>query len=254
MITVFFLLFSDPTCNIDSLEAALARDTRLSTVLALNTCYLRRGDYDKGLELLSRVEEQLPLDDRPSIGLQRGDNFLFSAKPLDAREAYLKLVSEHPHDERANDALERLYLIEKTRKNMSLLTRLTRAMGLVHTRQYGLAEDSLLALIRTDKSGYAHTFLARVYIEQDKLPLALTTFKTLTAKFPDHTLDHARITHGMLYLQTGDTLNAKAVFEDMILRNPGSLYADRAREILRNMAEYVPAPRSGQKIDPSQSR
>ncbi len=254
MIIVFFLLFNDLTCNIDSLEAALANETRLSTVLALNTCYLRRGDYDKGLELLSRVEEQLPPEDRPSIDLQRGDNFLFSDKPLDAREAYLKLVSEHPHDERANDALERLYLIEKTRKNMSLLKRLTRAMGLAHTRQYRLAEDSLLALIRTDNSGYAHTFLAQVYIEQDKVPLALTTFTALAAKFPDHTLDHARIAHGTLYLQTGDTLNAKAVFEDVILRDPGSLYADRAREILRSMTEHVPDPRSGQLIDPSQNR
>lgn len=254
MIIVFFLLFSDPACDIDSLEAALARETRLSTVLALNTCYLRREDYTKGLELLSRVEEQLPPEDRISIGLQRGDNFLFSGKPLDAREAYLKLVAEHPHDERANDALERLYLIEKTRKDMSLLKRLTRAMGLIHTRQYRMAEDSLLALIRTEASVYAYTFLAQVYIEQDKLPLALTTFKTLAAKFPEHTLDYSRITHGMLYLQTGDTLNAQEVFEDVILRNPGSLYADRAREILRSMAEHGTEPRSEQVIDPLQNR
>ncbi len=254
MIIVFFLLFSDPIGNIDSLEAALSQETRLSTVLALNSCYLRRGEYARGLDLLSRVEEQLPPEDRPSIGLQRGDNFLFSSKPLDAREAYLKLVAEHPHDERANDALERLYLIEKTRKDMPLLNRLTRAMGMLHTGQYHMAEDSLLALIRTDKSGYAYTFLAQVYVEQNKLPLALTTFTALAAKFPDHTLDHARIAHGMLYLHTGDTLNARAVFEDVILRNPSSLYADRAREILRSMAEYVPDPRSGQVIDPSQSR
>jgi tetratricopeptide (TPR) repeat protein len=235
MIIVLFLVFSDPVCNIDSLEAALARETRLSTVLALNMCYLRRGEYDKGLELLSRVEEQLPPQDRPSIGLQRGDNFLFSGKPLDAREAYLKLVVEHPDDERANDALERLYLIEKNRKDMPLLNRLTRAMGLVHTRQYRMAEDSLLALIRTDASVYAYTFLAQLYIELDKVPLALTTFKTLAEKFPDHTLDHARIAHGMLHLQTGDTLDAREVFEYVILRDPGSLYADRAREILQSI-------------------
>jgi tetratricopeptide (TPR) repeat protein len=237
MIIVLFLLVGDPDCNIDSLEAVLAHDIRLPTVLALNTCYLRRGEYTRGLELMAEFETKLPSADRPVIILQRGDNYLFAGKILDAREAYLRLVAGHPSTEIANDALERLYLIEKNRKDMLLLKRLTRAMGLAHTGQFGPAEDSLQVLIMTDVGMYAYVFLSQVYTEQEKLPLALAAFDELNANFPEHTIDHARIAHGMLYLHIGDTLHARAVFEDMILRNPLSLYADRARELLRGIPE-----------------
>lgn len=235
MIIVYFLLISDPAYNIDSLEAVLAHEVRLPTVLALNTCYLRRGEYTKGLELMAEFEKKLPLSDRPTVVFHRGDNYLFAGNILEARDAYLGLVAEYPSAEIANDALERLYLIEQNRKDMLLLRRLTRAMGLVYTGQYSSAEDSLQALITTDVGIYAYVFLAHVYTEQVELPLALSAFDALNANFPAHTVDHARIAHGMLYLHIGDTLNAREVFEDLILRNPRSLYADRARELLRGI-------------------
>lgn len=237
MIIVYFLLLADPTYDVDSLEAALAREVRLPTVLALNTCYLRRGEYTRALELMADSEKKLPPADRPVIVFHRGDNYLFAGGILEAREAYLGLVADYPSTDIANDALERLYLIEKNRKDMLLLKRLTRAMGLAYTAQYSAAEDSLRLLIPTDVGIYAYIFLAHAYTEQGELPLALGVFDELHAHLPDHTVDQARIAHSMLYLQAGDTLHARDILEDMVIKNPQSLFADRARELLRGILE-----------------
>lgn len=237
MIIIYFLLIVDPTYDVDSLKAALARDVRLPTVLALNTCYLRSGEYARAIELLVDSENKLPPADRPVIAFHRGDNYLFAGGILEAREAYLGLVAEYPSTEIANDALERLYLIEKNRKDMLLLKKLTRAVGLLQTAQYSAAEDSLRVLITTDVGIYAYVFLAQVYSQQDDLPRALGVFDELHAHFPDHTVDHARIAHSMLYLQVGDTLHARNILENLVLKNPRSLFADRARELLRGILE-----------------
>jgi tetratricopeptide (TPR) repeat protein len=237
MIIVYILLVIDPTCDVDSLEAALARDVRLPTVLALNTCYMRRGEYTRAIELMAEYEEKVPVADRPVVVLHRADDYLFTGGILEAREAYLGLVAAYPSTGTANDALERLYLIEKNRKDMPLLKRLTRAMGLIHTAQYRAAEDSLRVLLTTDVGIYAYVFLAHLYSQQDDLPRALGVFDELHARFPDHTVDHARIARSMLYLQVGDTLHARNILEDLILLDPQSLFADRAREILRTILD-----------------
>jgi len=219
--------------KIDSLEAILNKNVQLPTVLELNKYYLRVGKIDEGNALLQKYERYLPSEGRATVHFTLGDNHLFDGKILAAREEYLKLVSLYPHSDMANDALERLYLIETTRKDTVMFKRLAHTLYLFHTEQLSAAEDSLKNLLKTKIGAYAYYYLALVYREKDDIPHVLSTLKELNTTFPDHALHNATLFLAEVYLQTKNKKEAQKILEDMMVKEPTSIYGARAREMLK---------------------
>jgi len=219
--------------KIDSLEAILNKNIQLPIVLELNKYYLRMGKIDEGNALLQKYERYFPSEGRAAVHFTLGDNHLFGGEILAARDEYLKLVSLYPHSDIANDALERLYLIEATRKDTVLLKRLTNTLYLFYTEQLSAAEDSLKNLLKTKIGPYAYYYLALVYREKDNIPLVLSTLKELNTTFPDHTLHNASLFLAEVYLQTENKKEAQKILEEMMVKEPTSIYGARAREMLK---------------------
>ena len=161
-----------------------------------------------------------------------GDDHLFAGNILLAREAYLKLVAIYPSSEHANDALERLHLIESVRKDTVFLKRLTHSMFLYHTDQLHTAEDSLKNLLETKLAAHAYYYLALVYRKKSELPLALSALKELNKSFPDHKIHNAILLLAEILIKCKSKKEAKEVLENLIVEKPTSVYAIRAREIL----------------------
>ncbi len=233
MILFFICLNLGLDAKIDSLEAFLRQNVQLPTVLELNKYYLRTGKIDDSNALLQKYERYFPPDDRAIIHFAFADNRLYYGKILEARDEYLTLVSRYPRSDIANDALERLHLIEATRPDTILLKRLGYALYLYYTNQLSAAEDSLKNLLRTKIGAYAYYYLALVYREKDDIPLVLGTLKELNTSFPEHTLHNATLFLAEVYLQTDNKKEARNILEDLIVKEPTSIYGVRAREMLK---------------------
>jgi tetratricopeptide (TPR) repeat protein len=230
LLAVFFFLTTSST--IDSLKALLAQRPQLPIVLELHSEYLHKQDFDSALALLRLYETRLGANDRSALNLLIGDTYLFSGNILSAREAYLQTVIRNPRSEHANNALEMLYLIETTSGDTVSLKRLGRALYYFQTQQYEAAQDSLRLLLKTRAAPYAFYYLARVYEEQDDVPLAIGTLRELNEKYPDHTIHTAHLYLAELYMRSNNSKQAREVLEEVVVSAPHSIYAVRAREML----------------------
>lgn len=230
LLAILFLLSTDST--IDSLKALLAQRPQLPIVLELHNEYLSNQDFDSALQLLQLYETRFGSHERVTVSLLLGDTYLFSGDILSAREKYLRTVIRDPRSEYANNALEMLYLIETARDDTVALKRLGRALCFFQTQQYETAQDSLKQLLKTNIAPYAFYYLARIYEEQDNVPLAIGTLQQLNEMYPDHTIHSAYLYLAELYRRSDKSELAREILEEVMVGAPHSIYAVRAREML----------------------
>jgi len=219
--------------TIDSLETLLDQNPQIQIVLELNKCYLRTGNYTSGIHLLLEYEKNFNPEEKSVIRFTIGDNYFFAGKMLEAREEYLKLVSRFPQSQVANDALERLYLIEFARKDTVLLKRLAHAIYLYEIKEFDSADDSLKHLLKTTIGPHAYYYLALLYKSNDDLPQALSALEELNENFPEHKIHKAILLIAQIHLHLDNRKEAQKILEDLIIKEPTSIYAARARQMLK---------------------
>lgn len=233
---VLYLFFSlKLETNIDSLQTSIRQNPQLPVVLELNRCYLRMGKYNEGINLLKDYERHFKSEKKSILIFNIGDDYLFAGMILPARNEYLKLVNRYPRSEIANDALERLYLIESTRQDTILLKKLARSICLFKSEQFDSAEDSLKDLLKTKIGAYAYYYLACLYKEKEDLPMALSALNELGNSYPDHKIHNAILLLAEIHLRSNNEKKAQDILEDLIIKKPNSIYAVRAREMLKTL-------------------
>jgi TolA-binding protein len=203
------------------------------TVIELNKRYLQRDEFDNGILLLEKYETEFTQAEQPILMYVLANNYFFAGRIVPAREEYIKLISRFPRSEIANDALERIYLIEQARKDTVLLKKLAYAICLLETEQLERGGDSLKVLLKTTIGAYAYYYLALLYYAQDELALALATLQELNTSFPEHTIDTVFLLLAELHVQLSNKKEAREILENLIIKNPGSIYALRARHMLQ---------------------
>lgn len=218
--------------TVDSLKAELKRNPQFTIALELHNEYLRMGEFEKAIEYLRSYQGRFGSDQRPMVDLVVGDTYLFSGNIIAARDAYLRTVMRYPRSEHANNALEMLYLIEMTRDDTVALKRFGNALCLFQIQQYEDAADSIKALLTTAVGPYAYYYLARVYEEQENIPLAIGVLEEMNSTFPDHTVHTADLYLAELYMQSNNTEKARNLLEEVVVNAPSTIYAVRAREML----------------------
>lgn len=233
MILLYLLFYLEFDTKIDSLKASLIQNPQLSTVLELNKYYLSMGKFNKAINLLKEYENHFKSEEKSVLDFNIGDDYFFAGKILEARDEYLKLVGRYPHSEIANDALERLYFIESARKNMILLKKLAHAICFYQTDQLDTAQDSLKTLLKSGVGAYAYYYLALTYEKKEDLSLALSAFEELNNSFPDHKIHNVFLLIAEIHLQLNNEKEAQEILENLIVEKPTSIYAVRAREMLR---------------------
>jgi TolA-binding protein len=229
---ILFILGSDTT--VDSLELLLDQNPTIETVVELNKRYLERDEFDNGIILVEKYETEFTQAEQPFLMYVLANNYFFAGRIVQAREEYLKLTSRFPRSEIANDALERIYLIEQARRDTVLLKKLAYSICLVETEQFQRGSDSLKVLLKTTIGAYAYYSLALLYYTQGELALALAALEELNNSFPEHTIDSAFLLLAEIQLQLHNKKEAQKILEDLIIKDPASAYAVRARQILQD--------------------
>jgi tetratricopeptide (TPR) repeat protein len=232
---ILFWLFFSLENKIDSLKTLLNQTPEINIVLEINKYYLVTNEYENGIRFLKNYEKDVALEEKPIILYHIGDDYLFAGKMIEARNMYLKLVGRFPRSTYANDALARLHLIEDTRRDTILLKRLVSSICLYETEQFNIAEDSIKNLLKTKIASYAYYYLALLYETTGELSLALSALVELNESCPEHRVYDAHLLHARINLKLDNEKDARQILEDIMIREPNSIYAVRAREMLKEI-------------------
>lgn len=218
--------------TIDSLATIHNENPRFQTAMMLHKYYLQQVNYEDGITLLQAYELVAPWEEKADVLFILGETYFYKGELLRARAEYLNLTTRFPRDDIANDALERLYLLENLRSDTTLVKRLSHALFLHFIEQTPDAIDSLRSLLSTSIGAYSYYHLALIYKSMDEWSLALGALEELEEKNPHHDISGALLLLAEVYLVVGNTEKAYMILEDVILRNPHSIQAARAQKIL----------------------
>ncbi len=219
--------------RIDSLRTLILVSPRTEFILELNRLYGQAGQPDSGTALLVRYGNIVPVDQRSQLAFQLAENYLYAGRLTDARETYLTTAALDPGSDMANDALERIYLLELGRRDTLELKRLLKVLA---DEAYGKA-DSVPPRLRPFLSGpladIAYFRLGRIAARLGQYAEALAAFAELQRRFPEHTFHQVPLYEAEIHIALGDRAQARTILEDVIVRMPASIYACRAREMLK---------------------
>lgn len=233
---ILCLLFLNITPRCDSLEAVLARDLRIETLIELSRCYVAAAEYHKSIELLKRHERTFKKEtDKACLMYETGSVYMFAGDVVKAHDVFLRLLGGHAASEIANDAAERIYLLEMARDDTTQLRRLINVVRLFETRQHARAADSARGLLKTRVGAHAYYYLALVYEAQGDLPLASGALEEMKRVYPDHRVHESAILQADIYAGLGKMKEAVGILEDAIVRAPNTIYALKARQKLAEL-------------------
>ncbi len=236
MIILFFILSStELNTHIDSLKTLLEQSLNFQDLLELNNAYQHLRMFDSANIYLKKYENKFGFEEQAQLIFLIGDNLLFKGELLSAREQYLKAVAKFSSAKYANEALERLYLLESARKDTLVLKRFLHSVYLYEIREIKMAEDSLKALIKTTAGEYALYYLSLIYVSRNELGKALSALEQLNADYPENQIYHAKLLMAEIYQKNGKEKEARKLLEDLIVKHPNSPAAIRARELLKNL-------------------
>lgn len=228
---ILLILYTGATIE-DSLLLELDKNTSMKTIEALNTYYVQHDEYNKATILLEEYENKVDWNEQAVICLLIADNLLYRGSLLGARDKYLLVVSRYTKSPAANDALERLYMLESARVDTFTLKRLTYALSRLYCEQWDVAEDSLKQLLDTPLTLLVYYHLALLYEKICDMPLALSTLDALEQRCPAHNLLSVPLLRAEIYIASEKFDQACTILEDLIIKYPQSIYAVRARSLL----------------------
>ena len=241
MFLIFILINTESqsplSVDIESLKVMVSSHPRLTTILSLNNIYCATAAFDSAIALLTNYERNAPSEEKPQLSFSIAEDYLFAGRILDAREHYLQMVERHSRSEIANDALERLYLIEISRTDTIILKKLTQAVSYYQIAYYTAARESLKNLIITKLGDYALYYLAQVYDAQSEISLALSALDELNSKFPDHKIHKAALLAARLLMKLNNKKEARRILEALVMKLPESVYAVQARKMIEDLEQ-----------------
>jgi tetratricopeptide (TPR) repeat protein len=233
---IFLLLVMSIETRIDSLENAYTEGRQFETLLALHECYLVTNQYHKSMSLLGQADRHFHGDTTKSkIMFELASVFMFVGEIDKAHDHYLGLVSRYPKLDIANDAADRLYLMETARDDTVQLKRLINVIRLIETAQYLTAADSARVLLKTPVGAYAHYYLALAYRGLGDLTLTQGALEALNVEYPDHRIYEAIFLEANVYMILDELASAEEILQDLIMREPNTIYAAKARQELKKL-------------------
>lgn len=232
IIFVIYFLFAENKTNIDSLKAQFENNPNLLLMIELNRAFLYLRMFDSANTYLKKYENQFGFEEQTQLNYLMGDNLLFKGNLLSAREQYLKTAARFSSAIYANEALERLHLMESARKDTMLLKKLVAGIYLYEIKDIKSAEDSLKNLVKTPIGDYALYYLSLVYALKGEQNMVLSTLEQLQNDFPAHRIHQAKLLLAETYIKIGKKSEGRKILEDLVIKHPNSPTAIRAKVIL----------------------
>jgi tetratricopeptide (TPR) repeat protein len=231
---LLIILFQLNSSEIDSLKNLIAHNPDFSLITALNNYYIRSGMFDSANVYLKKYEDRYAFEEQAQLNYLMAENFLFKGDLQSARDQYLRTVARFSNARYANEALDKLHLLESTRKDTVVLKRFIKAIYSYETGEINLAEDSLKILVNSTVGDYALYYLAMVYHHRKDHNQALSALEQLKKDFPANRIHEAKILIAEIYFELGKEKDAKKILEEIIVKDPSGPISIKAREILRN--------------------
>lgn len=230
------LLIGLTLAQVDSLQHLLFRPAPLETVEQLVRHYRAAGLPDSAGAVLTRYSRVAPKEQQAELALWIADDRLFALQFAEARDAYTQVVMRYPAHDLANDALERLFLLEEGGRDTLALQRLARALGLFAAGFAATALESLQLVTATRLGDHALYHQALIHRAGGASETALACLDVLALKFPSSRLHHARLLKAELLIQTGRLDRARDLLEEIVIAAPNSVCAAQARALLATIA------------------
>lgn len=198
-------------------------------------------------ELAESLLTQVAVNERPDEKSERalfllGELAFFRSDYDRAREIYSRLARQHPRGYFANNALERLIIInaEKTADGYSRYLDRFAAGAKMQASGYTLEAAGIFSdsIFHFSSIGEQAEFSAAVaYAEAGQKPLAIESFKSYINTYPDgFYTDRAYLNLGDLYMENAETLSLARSAYNMILEAfPEGPVTEPARERLKRL-------------------
>lgn len=226
----------NPEPVVTSMENELRKSPGLSQLqFILAEAYRSSGRLDAALNILDgQIEANA---ESFNTHLFRGMILKQQAKSNEAREAFEKAQSLSPEngspviqlaeldlaEERFGPALNRLReQLDRTSESAAMRF----MIGRVHAVQedWENAEKELKEAIQLDPNFlYAHSLLANVYVDSNRLPQALASLEAFVTNNSDNL--GALISLGQIYQKNGESEKAKKTYEKILTLSPNSIVA-----------------------------
>lgn len=128
-----------------------------------------------------------PLPGEDYVSYQQAEALFRQAKP-DAEAGFRRLAAEHPASPYANDALERVLLLQKMKTDAPAAAAVREAIIATDRGDTAQAEQLLGSINSPTLGDEALLLLARLQLQQGDRPKAIATLDRLAATFPKSTL------------------------------------------------------------------
>ncbi len=218
----------------------------LEAKLRIVESFIRLRKLDQAGELcreLMAAPEAGPSETSGAL-LLLGDVQFFGGKPDSAAEKYFNFARLSLGDERANDAMGKLYLIRKDRSlDKEAARTVGKALFAARTGDIQQARDLFAGILRqqADSLYRAQVFyqLGRMYEREGEYTLALGTYGQLADEYPEHQLAPlAELRMGIILLdEIGDSTRARRHLERVVMEYPQGVATAQARRLLRSLAD-----------------
>ncbi len=228
---IVLILFLGP---IDSLKNLIEVKHEYLYLIELNEAYRRLGLFDSANDCLKKYENRFGFEEQAEINYLVGENLFFKGELLASREQYLKTVARFSNARYANEALERLHLLESARKDTTLLKRLIKSIYWYEINNLQTSEDSLKKLTKTHLGDFALFYLSLVYVKRNEFNQALAALEELKKEFPANRIHRAKILVAEIYIKMGKEQEGIKLLEELVVKYPNSPVGIKAKEILKN--------------------
>ena len=227
-------------------SGGLDKTQLIEAKLLITENFIRLRRLDEAGELcreLLTAEDADPVETSGAI-LLLGDILFFSGQPDSSAEMYFNFSRMNLGDERANDAMGKLYLIRHDRGvNHEAAIAVGKALFAARTGDVQSASKILSGVISShpDSLYRAQVFyqMGRMYEQEGEFTLALGAYGQLAEEFPSSQLAPlAELRMGIVLLEeVGDSAGAKKYFERVVFEYPKGVATSQARRLLRTIGD-----------------
>jgi len=207
---------------------------RNQTILFKGDLQVLSGELEQAFKTYDLVSTEWDDEYAQEAFFNLGEISLYRAEFDDALSYYNVTLREYPDGTRANDAVERLFVIKSSGSAGEYNPNLEVFARALLDRRRGRAEEAIAGLLETagatgDLGTHSLMQISEIHAESGAFEKAIRTYKLVGETLDVYLSPSAMEAVGDVYMGMGRTAAAVGAYEDLILKYPGSVSAGEAR-------------------------
>jgi tetratricopeptide (TPR) repeat protein len=209
-------------------------EVRNQTILFKGDLQVLSGDLDQAFKTYDLVSTEWDGEDAQEAFFNLGEISFYRAEFDDALSYYNVTLREYPDGTRANDAVERLFVIKSSGSEGEYDPNLEIFARALLDRRQGHSEEAIAGFLESagapgDLGTYSLLEISEIHAESGDFDKAIRTYKLVGETLDVYLSPSALEAAGDVYMGMGRTGDAMEAYENLILKYPGSVSAGDAR-------------------------